>query len=67
MIEVAALLAAFLEATGREAAIWERRDGASPLLLGTSSAAFAARTEPSVLGPGMRSRGRSRTTCMRSW
>lgn len=48
MIEVAALLAAFLEATGREAAIWERRDGASPLLLGTSSAAFAARTEPGV-------------------
>jgi phosphoserine phosphatase RsbU/P len=49
MIEVAALLAAFLEATGREAALWERREGASPLLLGTSSAAFAARTEAGVV------------------
>ena len=48
MIEVAALLAAFLEATGREAAIWERRDGGSPILLGTSSSAFATRTEPGV-------------------
>lgn len=48
MIEVAALLAAFLEATGREAAIWERRDGGSPVLLGTSSSAFAARTESGV-------------------
>ena len=48
MIEVAALLAAFLEATGREAAIWERRDGGSPILLGTSSSAFASRTEPGV-------------------
>ena len=45
MIEVAALLAAFLEATGREAAIWERREGRSPVLLGTSSSVFAARTE----------------------
>lgn len=48
MIEVAALLAAFLEATGREAAIWERRDGGSPVLLGTSSVAFATRTEAGV-------------------
>lgn len=49
MTEVAALLAAFLEATGREAAIWERREGASaPTLLGASSEAFAARTEPGV-------------------
>ena len=48
MIEVAALLAAFLEATEREAAIWERRDGGSPVLLGASSAAFAMRTEGGV-------------------
>ena len=48
MIEVAALLAAFLEATGREAAIWERRKGRSPVLLGTSSSAFAACTEAGV-------------------
>jgi sigma-B regulation protein RsbU (phosphoserine phosphatase) len=48
MIEVAALLTAFLEATGRDAAIWERRDGGSPLRLGASSAAFALRTEPGV-------------------
>lgn len=47
MTEVAALLAAFLEATGRDAAIWERREGSvSPTLLGASSEAFAARTEP---------------------
>ncbi|MFN7341110.1 MAG: hypothetical protein ACK5VI_08550, partial [Opitutia bacterium] len=46
MTEVAALLAAFLEATGREAAIWERREGTvAPSLLGASSTAFAARTE----------------------
>lgn len=46
MTEVAALLAAFLEATGREAAIWERREGSvTPTVLGASSAAFAARTE----------------------
>lgn len=46
MTEVAALLAAFLEATGREAAIWERREGTvAPSLLGASSAAFATRTE----------------------
>ncbi|MEY4955751.1 MAG: hypothetical protein RL409_8 [Gemmatimonadota bacterium] len=48
MIEVAALLAAFLEATGRGAAIWERREGGSPALLGASSAAFASRTEAGV-------------------
>ena len=47
MTEVAALLAAFLEATGRDAAIWERREGAvTPTLLGASSVAFADRTEP---------------------
>lgn len=47
MTEVAALLAAFLEATGREAAIWERREGSvTPSLLGASSDAFATRTEP---------------------
>jgi len=46
MSEVAALMAAFHGATGREAAIWERRDGsASPTLLGTSSPAFATLTE----------------------
>jgi sigma-B regulation protein RsbU (phosphoserine phosphatase) len=46
MTEVAALLAAFREATGREAAIWERREGSvTPSLLGASSAAFAQRTE----------------------
>lgn len=48
MIEVAALLAAFLEASGRQAAIWERREGGSPTLLGTSSASFAAHTEAGV-------------------
>lgn len=46
MSEVAALMAAFHGATGREAAIWERRDSsASPTLLGTSSPAFATLTE----------------------
>ncbi len=45
MNEVAALLAAFLEATGRQAAIWERREGSiAPTLLGASSPAFAERT-----------------------
>jgi sigma-B regulation protein RsbU (phosphoserine phosphatase) len=48
MIEVVALLAAFLDATGREAAIWERRDGSDPVLLGASSHAFAARTKVGV-------------------
>jgi sigma-B regulation protein RsbU (phosphoserine phosphatase) len=49
MSEVAALLAAFREATGREAALWERRDGSvSPTLLGASSARFAERT---AMGP----------------
>jgi hypothetical protein len=47
MNEVAALLAAFLEATGREAAIWERREGGVTFtLLGASSPAFVVRTEP---------------------
>ncbi len=45
MSEVAALLAAFREATGRQAALWERRDGTvQPTLLGASSVAFAERT-----------------------
>ncbi len=48
MIEVAALLAAFLEATGREAAIWERREGELPTLLGSSSEPFALLTEGGV-------------------
>ncbi len=46
MSEVAALLAAFHEATGREAALWERRDGSvAPTLLGASTPAFVSRTE----------------------
>jgi sigma-B regulation protein RsbU (phosphoserine phosphatase) len=46
MSEVAALLAAFREATGREAALWERRDGTvTPTLLGASTPRFATRTE----------------------
>ncbi len=50
MSEVAALMAAFHEATGREAAIWERRDGSvTPTLIGTSSATFAALTEAGAM------------------
>ncbi|WP_353267560.1 GAF domain-containing SpoIIE family protein phosphatase [Gemmatimonas sp.] len=50
MTEVAALLAAFLEATGREAAIWERREGSVvPTLLGASTPDFAERTEPGAI------------------
>ncbi len=50
MTEVATLLAAFHEATGREAAIWERRDGTVALsLLGASSSEFAALTETGAL------------------
>ena len=46
MSEVAALLAAFHEATGREAAVWERREGSTvPSLLGASSPAFGTRCE----------------------
>jgi sigma-B regulation protein RsbU (phosphoserine phosphatase) len=49
MNEVTVLLAAFREATGREAAIWERREGSvAPTLLGSSSDAFAARTATGV-------------------
>lgn len=49
MTEVAALLAAFLEATGREAVLWERREGhVHPQLLGASSDAFATRTRGAV-------------------
>ena len=45
MSEVAALLAAFREATGREAALWERRDGTvAATLLGASSPGFASCT-----------------------
>ncbi len=45
MSEVAALVAAFRETTGREAALWERRDGTSePTLLGASSTAFGWQT-----------------------
>ena len=45
MSEVAALLAAFREATGREGALWERRDGyVAATLLGASSPEFALRT-----------------------
>ena len=51
MNEVAALLAAFLEATGRHAAMWERQSGESSMLLGASSALFAARTEVGMRSP----------------
>ena len=45
MSTVAALVAAFREATGREAALWERREGNSePTLLGASSTAFGVQT-----------------------
>lgn len=45
MSDVAAVLVAFHEATGREAAFWERRDGSrGPTLLGASSPAFGERT-----------------------
>ncbi len=47
MTEVAALLAAFHEATEREAAIWERRDGSvASSLLGASSTTFGTYTAP---------------------
>ncbi len=50
MNEVAALLAAFREATGREAALWERRDSSvTPSLLGASSSEFASRTSAGPL------------------
>jgi sigma-B regulation protein RsbU (phosphoserine phosphatase) len=46
MNDIAALLAAFREATGREAALWERREGhAVATLMGASSAEFGARCE----------------------
>lgn len=49
MSEVAALLAAFHEATGREAAVWEQRDRSAPrTALAASSPAFAERTSPGV-------------------
>ncbi len=45
MNEVAALVAVFREATGREVAVWERREGSmAPVLLGASSDTFANRT-----------------------
>ena len=44
MSDIAALLAVFHEATGREAALWERREGSTaPTLLGASSPSFGAR------------------------
>ncbi len=50
MSEFAALLAAFLETTGRDAAIWERRNGSSgPVLLAASCAAFADRSAAGAL------------------
>ena len=50
MSEVAALLAAFHEATGREAAIWEQREGVdSPSLAGASSKEFGAHTRDGAL------------------
>ncbi|MEI6738775.1 MAG: GAF domain-containing SpoIIE family protein phosphatase [Gemmatimonadaceae bacterium] len=50
MRDVAPLVAAFHEATGRAAAVWERRDPSSaPQLLGASPPDFAARTEAGVL------------------
>ena len=49
MNEVAALLAAFHEATGRDAAVWEQRDGAGmPALLAASSTHFADCSERAV-------------------
>ena len=52
MTEVAALLAAFHEATGREAAVWERRDSSeAPVLLGASTSAFGVRTAPGACAP----------------
>ncbi|MBL0939810.1 MAG: SpoIIE family protein phosphatase [Gemmatimonadaceae bacterium] len=49
MSEVAALLAAFHEATGRQAALWERREAQPlPVLLGATGEDFAARTETGV-------------------
>jgi sigma-B regulation protein RsbU (phosphoserine phosphatase) len=43
-------MAAFREATGREGALWERRDGrVTPSLLGASSPAFATRTSAGPL------------------
>jgi sigma-B regulation protein RsbU (phosphoserine phosphatase) len=50
MNEVAALLAAFREATGREAALWVRRDGhTSSKLIATTSEAFGVATEDGPL------------------
>lgn len=47
MNEIAALLEAVREATGAEAAVWERREGGQPpVLLGASSADMASRTLP---------------------
>lgn len=49
MSEVAALLAAFHEATGRDAAVWEQRDESNaPAMLGASSAAFAEQSVNAV-------------------
>lgn len=49
MSEAGALLAAFLEATGRQAAIWEKRDApGTASLVGASSDEFAVRTASAV-------------------
>lgn len=49
MSETAALLAAFTEATGRQAAIWKvRESGSAPMLLGASSEEFADTTLPGL-------------------
>ncbi|MEO8000216.1 MAG: hypothetical protein ABI852_22390, partial [Gemmatimonadaceae bacterium] len=46
MNEFAAVLAAFREATGREVAIWERREGSVvPQLIGATSPEFGQRTQ----------------------
>lgn len=50
MNEIAALLEAVREATGAEAAVWERREGGQPpALLGASSPDMATRTHPGAV------------------
>jgi sigma-B regulation protein RsbU (phosphoserine phosphatase) len=67
MTEVAALMAAFHEATGREAALWERREGSDvPVLLGSSSPQFGVRTEPGACAPDVGGWVRSRGLAVRS-
>ncbi|MEO7521769.1 MAG: GAF domain-containing SpoIIE family protein phosphatase [Gemmatimonas sp.] len=65
MSEVAALLAAFHEATGREAAIWELRDGAgAPLLAAASSEDFGSRTQPGASSPDVSSWALANGLCL---